>query len=148
MSGIAVPRSLCGSEFVNEVDGCFESLHLNTSQKVHSYPWHILRAIQTQQNNYSSSLEKKITLSFSALRRQYILHDTFIITNVSAAEDDCCLLFNQREMQCNDKSFPWRSFTGSSPSWGHQAATRDALPPVQCFRLFKSGSKGVSSLQP
>lgn len=30
-SGIAVPSSLCGSEFINEVDGCFKSLHLNTS---------------------------------------------------------------------------------------------------------------------
>lgn len=148
-SGIAVPSSLCGSEFINEVDGCFEGLHLNTSQKVHSYPWHILGAIQTQQNNYSSSVEKSYAFfPFSAPRRQYIPHDTFLITNVSAAEDDCCLLFNQWEMHCNDKSFLWRSFTGGSPSWGPQAATQDAPPPVQCFRLFKSGSKGVSSLQP
>lgn len=57
-SGTAVPNFLCDSEFINEVDGCFEGLHLNMSQEVHSYPWQILGAIQTQQYNHSSSLEK------------------------------------------------------------------------------------------
>lgn len=57
-SGTPVPSSFCDSEFINEVDECFEGLHLNTTQDVHFYPWQILGAIQTQQYNYSSSLEK------------------------------------------------------------------------------------------
>lgn len=43
----------------------------------------------------------------------------------------------------NDKSFLWRRFTGSSPSWGPQAAAQDAQPPVLRIRLFRSDPRGV-----